>query len=182
MNARRYMTTSYESRIWCIFLINVKQNTFSYIIFVDPTILCSHNLMLFVIDCIILFFTGVSKRGAQRIWSIELMKRESKWPRMCSFCRNHNPVLSSFMTYHRVCNNRNTTGATCGAGTAYPSRAREFTRSICWGWCWLIISFLCNVLKIVVCPFVSFSFVHCGKIHACRHHFTEREFGSINLI
>jgi len=36
---------------------------------------------------------------------------------MCSVCRNHNPVRSSFMTYHRVCNKRITTGATCGAGT-----------------------------------------------------------------
>jgi len=26
---------------------------------------------------------------------------------------NHKPVLSSFMTYHRVCNKSNTTGATC---------------------------------------------------------------------
>jgi uncharacterized membrane protein YbhN (UPF0104 family) len=40
-------------------------------------------------------------------------------------CRNHNLVLSSFTTYHRVCNKRNTTGATCGAGTAYPSGALE---------------------------------------------------------
>jgi len=28
---------------------------------------------------------------------------------MCSVCRNHNPVLSSFMTYHWVCNKRYTT-------------------------------------------------------------------------
>jgi hypothetical protein len=27
-----------------------------------------------------------------------------KWPRICSTCRNHFPVLSSFMTYHRLCN------------------------------------------------------------------------------
>jgi hypothetical protein len=27
-----------------------------------------------------------------------------KWPRICSIYGNHNPVLSSFMTYHRVCN------------------------------------------------------------------------------
>ena len=27
-----------------------------------------------------------------------------KWPRTCSTCRKHFPVLSSFMTYHRVCN------------------------------------------------------------------------------
>jgi len=47
----------------------------------------------------------------------------------CSVCHNHNPVLSSFMTYHRVCNKSNTTGATCGSGTAYPSEAPEFTPS-----------------------------------------------------
>jgi len=31
------------------------------------------------------------------------------------------------MTYHRVCNNTNTTRATCEAGTAYPFGALEFT-------------------------------------------------------
>jgi len=31
------------------------------------------------------------------------------------------------MTYHRDCNKSNTTGVTCGAGTAYPSEAHEFT-------------------------------------------------------
>ena len=30
------------------------------------------------------------------------------------------------MTYHRVCNKSNTTGATCGAGTAYTPGAHEF--------------------------------------------------------
>ena len=25
-----------------------------------------------------------------------------KWPRICSTCRNHFPILSSFITYHRV--------------------------------------------------------------------------------
>ena len=27
-----------------------------------------------------------------------------EWPRICSTCRRHFPILSSFMTYHRVCN------------------------------------------------------------------------------
>jgi len=44
-----------------------------------------------------------------------------KWTRICSICRNHNLVLFSFMTYHQVNNKSITTGATCGAGTAYPS-------------------------------------------------------------
>ena len=35
----------------------------------------------------------------------------------------HFPVLSSFTTYYRVCNQINTTGATSGAETAYPSGA-----------------------------------------------------------
>ena len=43
-------------------------------------------------------------------------------------CRKHFPVLSSLMTYHRVCNKINTTDATSGAGTAHPSGAPEFTR------------------------------------------------------
>jgi hypothetical protein len=38
----------------------------------------------------------------------------------------HFPVLSSFMTYHRVCYYINTTGATSGSGTTYPSGAPEF--------------------------------------------------------
>jgi hypothetical protein len=50
-----------------------------------------------------------------------------KWPWICSVCHNNNLVLSSYMTYHRICNNSNMTGATSGAGTAYPSRALKFT-------------------------------------------------------
>jgi hypothetical protein len=49
------------------------------------------------------------------------------WPHICSVCRNPNPILSPFMTYHRVCNNINTAAATGGAGTAFPSGALKFT-------------------------------------------------------
>jgi len=42
------------------------------------------------------------------------------------FLCNHNPVLPSFITYHRVCNKSNTTGATCGAETAYPFGTPKF--------------------------------------------------------
>ena len=38
-----------------------------------------------------------------------------KLPQTCFVCRNHNPILSSFNTYHREYNKSNTTGATCGA-------------------------------------------------------------------
>ena len=49
-----------------------------------------------------------------------------KWPRICSVCRNRILVLSPLMTFHRIYNKSNTTGATCGARTAYPSGAPEF--------------------------------------------------------
>ena len=40
-------------------------------------------------------------------------------------CHNYFPVLSSFMTYNRVCNQSNTTNAISGTVTAYSSRERE---------------------------------------------------------
>ena len=53
--------------------------------------------------------------------------------RICSTYRKHFPVLSSLMTYHRVCSSSSRTGTTSGAGSCYP-----------------ILSFMCNVLPIVV--------------------------------
>ena len=46
---------------------------------------------------------------------------------LCSICLNHNPILS--LTYHRIFIKSNTTDATSGAGTVYPSsvRTHEFT-------------------------------------------------------
>ena len=52
-------------------------------------------------------------------------------------------VLSSLMTYHRVCTQINTTGVTSGAGTAYPSRAPEFTPGFQWDSRYSIFSFIC---------------------------------------
>ena len=49
-----------------------------------------------------------------------------RWPRICSTCRKHFLLLSSFMAYHLVCSYTNTTGNTSGAGTAHPSGAPEF--------------------------------------------------------
>jgi hypothetical protein len=66
-----------------------------------------------------------------------------KLPRICSTCRKHFPVLSSFMTYYRIFNYINTTGVTSGAGTVYPSGAPEFTPCFKWGSCFSIFSFIC---------------------------------------
>ena len=71
-------------------------------------------------------------------------------------CRKHFPVLSSFMTYHRVCNQINTTGATSGEGTAYPSEASDFIPWFLVGFMLLDLQFYVYVLQIVVCPFVLF--------------------------
>ena len=46
------------------------------------------------------------------------------------------------MTYHWVCNNSNTTGATCGAGTAYPSGAPD---------CNIVFSRVCAAQSVVFC-------------------------------
>ena len=51
---------------------------------------------------------------------------------ICSFLHIHNSVLSSFLTYHWVCNKGSTAGVTCGAGTAYPSGAPELIPGFHW--------------------------------------------------
>ena len=67
-----------------------------------------------------------------------------KWPR----------IWSTFMTYHWVCSWSNTTGATSGAGTAYPSGAPSSPPVFLRGLCCSFFSFLCSGLLIVVCHFV----------------------------
>ena len=66
----------------------------------------------------------------------------------------HFPVLSSFMAYHRVCNQINM----MDAGTVHPSGALEFTPGFQWGWCYLIFSFMCNVLSFFFWPLCCLSF------------------------
>ena len=79
-----------------------------------------------------------------------------KWSRICFTCRNHFPVLTSFMTYQRVCISIYTTGATSWARTACPSGASvlvgvRVTRSLV-----LCVCFVDRCL--FFCPF---SFDHC---------------------
>ena len=50
------------------------------------------------------------------IWLTAMECLCHKRSRISSVCRNLNPVLSSFLTYHRVCNRSNTTDATCMTG------------------------------------------------------------------
>ena len=71
-----------------------------------------------------------------------------------------NPMLSSFMTYHRVCNKRNTTVATCEERISYSSGTPKFTPSF---------SGVRVTRSLVLCvcfvdrclSFCTFSFGHC---------------------
>ena len=63
---------------------------------------------------------------------------------------------SSFMTYHRVCNQIIMTGATSGAGTDFPSGAPEFSPGVQWDSCYSIFSFMCMFCRSL---FVLLSFL-----------------------
>ena len=67
-------------------------------------------------------------------------------------CHSHYTVhLSHFMTCHRILNKRNMTGATSGTITTYHFRSLEYTPGFfLWGSCCSIISFVWNVLRIIV--------------------------------
>jgi hypothetical protein len=64
---------------------------------------------------------------ATMTWLTVMEYLRHKLPWICSTCRKQFLVLSSFMTYHQVCNYINMTGATSRAGTAYPNGAHVFT-------------------------------------------------------
>jgi hypothetical protein len=69
-----------------------------------------------------------------------------KWPRICSVCRNDNPVLSSFMIYQRACNKCKRTGVTNRAGHAYPSVAPDlnpYFLAFCVVFCRSLFVFFC---------------------------------------
>ena len=72
-----------------------------------------------------------------------------KWPRICSVCRNHNPVLSIFLTYHRVSSKGTTTGATCETETF--SLSDELTPGFKWvriAWSVVFCGMFCRSLFI----------------------------------
>ena len=80
-----------------------------------------------------------------------------KLPRIYSTCK-HFPGLPSFIAYHRICNQIDTTDATNGAGTAYPFETHAFTLSFS------VVRvtrslFDVYVLLMFVCPFVLFFLV-----------------------
>ena len=60
---------------------------------------------------------------ATMTWLTAMEFLRHKWSRIWYTFRKHVPIISMFMTSHRLCNYINTTGATSGEGTAYTSGA-----------------------------------------------------------
>jgi hypothetical protein len=147
-----------------------------------------------------------SKWGKQMLFSVTECLCH-KWPRICSVCRNHNPVLSSYMTYHQGSNKSNMIGVDIHWLVRYVmvtdhlvpflwkihvSMIKEnmtfcvvvFCRWLfeCkYGSCGSIVSFLRIVLLIIGCPFVVFLSgpLYCLPSFDSRHLFTS--FASSNF-
>ena len=114
------------------------------------------NKLLWQYYCITNKSNPIKKNQIQNIVREDVKEMNKGSPRICSTCRKYFPVLSSYMTSRRVCNQSNQTAAPSGAGTAFSSGVPEFTRGFQWGSCYSIFSFLCIVLQIVVSPSVIF--------------------------
>ena len=81
--------------------------------------------------------TSCSRGGVNQMWILKISKY---------LLRVHTfqiSLLSSFMTYHRVCNQIKTTGVASEAETANPSRAPVLGPGCQWGSCYSIFSFIC---------------------------------------
>ena len=88
--------------------------------------------------------------------------------RICFLRRDYNPHLFHECdlpnyTIYQICyiiysNMSNTTGATCGAETAYLSGAHEITPSFWWCSCCLFFSFISCVMCTIVCLSICFFF------------------------
>ena len=92
-----------------------------------------------------------------------------KLPQICFICHNHNPVLPSLMTYHRVCYKSNMTVATCGAGTANPSRAPLVFSGVRVVWSLVFCVVFCRSLFVFSGVRVIWSLVFC--VVFCRSLF-----------
>ena len=101
-----------------------------------------------------------------------------KWPGIFPVCRNHNPVLSSFMTYHRMCNKNYTTGSQVEQEllTIPEHMNSPPVFLLLSGSCCSIFSFPYNsiFLHIIICPF---SFGHCIVNFSAILRFTATDCG-----
>jgi hypothetical protein len=79
-------------------------------------------------------YTIATRLNTGIMMTFSLTVQDNVSPRLVNIFRlsNHNPVLSSFITYHRVCNKSQTTSSTWGRETAYLSRKHELTPFFKW--------------------------------------------------
>ena len=99
---------------------------------------------------------------------------------------NQNPVLSSFMTDHRVLNKSNTAGATCGTGTAYLSFLLDFSEvRVAQSLVVLFFRQLCYLpifdLRLLIAPLKSSYIRFVPHKSLCRHERGGRGINSIIL-
>ena len=88
------------------------------------------------------------------------------WPWICSVCCNHNPVLSSFIYYHRFCNKSKTIDATSVVVT---SGAHELS-SVCYLLVLVVFVFL------MLSNYMSSRFLFCGVISAAIYTLNDFRF------
>ena len=78
--------------------------------------------------------TGIieEKHQSDKVYNKVVVENTSQWrtTKVTNFVVITIRSFHPFMTYHRVCNSSNTKGATCGAWTAYPSGAPDFSTTL----------------------------------------------------
>ena len=107
-----YLSTQDEMQVE----INVRCHSFYPFNWIEGIMKLLKNMIQYIF---LIFFTTFCFKMLL-VWTITEYLCH-KWPCICSFCRNHYPVLSSFTACHRVCNKSSKTGTTCESGTVYPS-------------------------------------------------------------
>jgi len=115
-------------------------------------------------------------------WSVLLVSNLSTWTSNVLLISTNlykiiHHTLSSFMTYHRVCNKSNKTGATRGAGSAYPFDAPEFTPVLSIAQSLVFCVALCRSLFVLLPLF----FVHFMVCPSSSYGFYDYPFGVFKL-
>ena len=105
---------------------------------------------------------------ATMTWLTVMGYLRHKLPWICSTCRKQFLVLSSFMTYHQVCNYINMTGATSGAGTI---RVHMCSPPVFSGLCVTRSLVLCVCFIERCLSFCTFYFGHCGVCSSSIYEF-----------
>ena len=145
---------SSSAGIWSIYLLVIRYSKAcgSYRDFLDRGLLLrgkllNHGFLLVKLKSLLRKYYGRHHDTVDR-YGISVTNDHGYVP------RKYFLVLSSFTTYHRMCNQINMTGVTSGAGTVYPFGAPEFTSGFLEGFVLLDLQFYVYVLQIVVCHFI----------------------------